>query len=458
MSCVHSCTLALAVCIAAAPVASAQDVAPVVIQNARIVPVSGPVLNNGTVVMAGGLIRAIGPRVAIPPEADIIDGTGLTVYPGLIDALTDLGMATTRGDATSSATGRPAPARLARGPEDRPGSSPWLQAADEFRPDAKRLEHWRHAGFTTVMAAPAIGILPGQSAVINLSGGELADAVVRSGAALPITLRPPASSASFPGSLMGVVAYVRQVFVDARHYAALADWYEANPRGRLRPEYDRTVLALHEVLTARTPVLLPAGSAAEIERMVTFGQELDVPFMLYGGHDAAAAAGRLAKAKVPVLVSANWPQKPKDADPDARESLRVLELRERAPAVAAALAAEKVRFAFYSDGLSGPAAMLTNVRKAIAAGLPRDAALRALTLTPAQLYGVGDRLGSLEAGKIANLIVVAGDLFDEQALVTHVFIDGRRFDVPDEEFDLPRDDDRPAGRPTRHTAEAGAQR
>lgn len=439
---IATCTL-----LAAAPVA-AQRPGTIAIQHARIVPVSGPVIDTGTIVMAGGLIRAVGARVDVPSEAVVIDGTGLTVYPGLIDAKSDLGLtggSTPAGSqAGQNAPSRgPTPARASRGPQDRPGSTPWLHAADEFRVEARRLDTWRHGGFTAVVATPTSGIFPGQSAVVNLSGAERGEAVVRSRVALPIGMRPSGGFANFPGSLMGVMAYVRQVFADTRHYAALSRQYQANPRGRTRPEYDRTVLALHEALDAKTPVLLPAITVPEIDRMLRFAQELDVPVVLYGVHDAAQVAPRLAQARVPVLVSAKWPEKAKDADPEAEELLRVLELRERAPAVPAALAAQKVTFAFYSDGLAGPKEVLANVRKAIDAGLPADAALRAMTLDAAQIYGVADRLGSLETGKIANLIVTHGALFDEKTTVEHVFVDGERFDVPE-----PAPSARPATPPT----------
>lgn len=410
----------------------------IAIQNARIVPVSGAVVESGTIVLADGLIRAIGARVNVPAEAVVLDGRGLTVYPGLIDAMTDFGVASGRsagspgqGSGPGAAVRPPTPTRPARGPADRPASTPWLQAADEFRPDARRLETWRHGGFTTIVATPSAGILPGQSAVINLSGAERTEAVVRSAVALPIGLRPQGGVGNFPGSLMGVIAYVRQVFSDTRHYATLSRQYTANPRGRTRPDYDRTVLALNDALTAKVPVLLPAVTVPEVERMLRFADELAVRPILYGVHDAATAAPRLAQARVPVLVSLKWPERARDADPDAVEPLRVLELRERAPAMPAALAAQKVTFAFYSDGLTGPTEVVANVRRAIDAGLSRDAALRALTLDVAQIFGVADRLGSLETGKIANLVVTSGDLFDEQTTVKHVFVDGARFDVPD---------------------------
>ena len=428
----RTAVLGVACVLAATAPVLAQPLAPVAIRNARIVPVSGPPIASGTIVLANGLIRAVGARVDVPAEAIVIDGAGLTVYPGLFDAFTDLGLAPAGPGATGggpATAARPAP-RQVRGPQDRPGSTPWVQAADEYRADDRMIETWRNGGVTTVVAAPRGGVFPGQAAVVNLSGERREDAVVRSAAALPIALTPPAGGATFPGSLMGVFAYVRQVFLDTRHSSELARRYEENARGRQRPDHDRTVQALQRALQARTPFLMPAASVSQIDRVLAFGRELDVPLVVYGAHEGYAAAGRLARAKVPVLVSAHWPVKPKDADPDAEETLRVLEVRDNAPRTPAALVEQKVPFAFYSDGLAGPGEFLGNVRKAVKAGLSADGALRALTIDAAHIYGVHDRLGSLDPGKIANVIVVQGDLFADKSVVKHVFVDGRRFDVP----------------------------
>ena len=415
-----------------------QPLAPIAIRNARIVPVSGAPIEGGTIVLANGLIKSLGVKVDVPAEAIVIDGTGMTVYPGLIDALSDLGMATnpTAGPSGPPAAGggpgtaRP-PSRI-RGPEDRPGSTPWLQAADEFRADDRRIETWRNGGVTTVVTAPRAGIFPGQAAVVNLSGERREDVVVRSAAAVPLVMSPPAGGGTFPGSTMGLIAYVRQVFLDTRYAADQVRRYEQEPRGRARPDTDRTVQALQGALQAKLPFLLPAASQLQIDRMIALGREFDVPTVLYGAHEGYAAAARIAKARVPVIVSAKWPEKSKDADPDADELLETLELRDRAPRTPAALSEQKVTFAFSSDGLATPSEFLANVRKAVKAGLSADAALRALTLDAAQIYGVQDRLGSLEAGKIANLIVVQGDLLGDKSVVKHVFVDGRRYEVPAE--------------------------
>jgi len=143
-----------------------------------------------------------------------------------------------------------------------------------------------------------------------------------------------------------------------------------------------------------------------------------------------------------VLVNAKWPEKDKDADPDAEESLRTLRFRDRAPGTPAALAKAGVAFAFYDGGLAGPKELLKNVKKAIDAGLAPDAALRALTLSAAEIFGVSDRMGSIEIGKIANLVVTDGDIFAEKTKVKFVFVDGRKFEVrePEKPKDAPKGD------------------
>lgn len=404
------------------------------IQNARIIPVSGPVIENGTVVVAKGLIAAVGTDVDIPPEAWVIDGKGLTVYPGLIDALTNLGLQAeepARGAPTSPAQARAQMARrpISRGPEDRPGTTTWENAADDLKTDDKRLENWRKAGFTAAVTAPDKGIFPGQAALINLAGARANGMVVKTPVALVINLEPVGGFWSFPGSLMGVFAYVKQVFLDAAHYGQAWSTYEEQPRGLERPDYDRTLEPVRRAVANRWPVLIPAAWAKEIHRAIRLGEEVEVNTLIYGVHQGYESADTLAAHNVPVLVSLKWPEKPKDADPEAEEPLRVLRFRDRAPSTPAALHEAGVRFAFYSDGLANPKDILKNTKKAIDAGLPAEAALRALTLSAAEIYGVGNRLGSIEPGKIANLVVADGDIFGEKTKVKMVFIDGRKYEI-----------------------------
>lgn len=404
------------------------------IRNARIVPVAGPVMENGTVVIANGLIAAVGKDVAVPPEAWVIDGKGLTVYPGLIDALTDIGLpAAAPAPPVPGAPPAAAPAtlqRISRGPEDRPGTTPWRAAADELKPDDRRIETWRNAGFTTALSAPRGGIFPGQGAVINLAGERPGEMVVKTPATLHIWFTPVGGLFSgFPGSLMGVISYVKQVLHDTAQYAAAQPIYEANPRGLERPDYDRTVRVINAALRSGRPVLLPGNTRTQIARAADLAAQFSLPAVIYGGQQGYSAADMLARKKIAVLVSLKWPEKEKDADPEARDPLRVLEFRDLAPSSPAALEKAGVKFAFYSDGITAPKDILKNAKKAIDAGLASDAALRALTLGAAEILGVANQLGSIEPGKVANLVVADGDLFNEKTKIKLVFVDGQKFEV-----------------------------
>lgn len=424
-----------------------------VLRNVRIVPVSGPAIDSGMVVVAHGLIQAVGASTAVPKGAWEIEGKGLTVYPGLFDGLTDIGLTSAAPPAAPGPGGAGAAPRPAgpviRGPEDRPGSTPWLQAADEVKPDERKFETWRAGGFTNALIAPKTGLLPGQSAVIALAGDRPADIVVRPAVTVQASLSPSGGFGSFPASLMGVAAYLKQVWLDVAHYAAWQEQYAASPRGLERPAYDRTVVALHEAMKAKRPVMFPAVTATQIRRALALAAEMNVSPIILGAHQGYAAADALGDRKAPVVVSAKWPEKARDADPDADEPLRTLQFRDRAPSTPAALAKAGVPFAFTSDGLATPREVLRNVKRAIEAGLPADVALRALTLSPAEVFGVADRLGSIEAGKIANLVVADGDLFDDKTKVKMVFVDGRLFEIKEQA-------NRPAAAPAAGTTAAAA--
>jgi len=430
------------------PAAHADEPPYFAIEHARIVPVSGPAIDDGTVVIANGLIQAVGANVSIPPAAEIIDGHGLTVYPGLVDAMTTVGLGAPQpaGTARAGAGRRGPPPRgspISKGPEDRPGTSPWRVAGDQLKTDDPRIESWRDAGFTTVLASPAGGMIPGQASLVDLAGERPSDMVVKSFAAVPISLRPSGGFWSFPGSLMGAFAYVKQVYIDTRWYQQTSAMYDANPRGLERPSFDRTERVMAGTLDRHEPVLLPANLDKEILRTIDLARELEVPAVLYGVQQGYAVAGPIAASRFPALVNLDWPARAKDADPDAEVSLAVLRLRDRAPSTPSALARAGVRFAFYSGALKDPREILKNAKKAIDAGLSPGVALRAFTLSAAEILGVSNQLGSIEPGKIANLVVTDGDLFAEKTAVKLVFVDGKRFTI----HPKPPAGPRPAGAP-----------
>lgn len=423
-----------------------EDVRLYAISGARIVTVSGAVIDNGTVVVDDGVIGAVGAGVSAPPGAWVIDGSGKTVYPGLFDALTTLGHGSPPqqprggfGFGGGPGGAQPDPSTHSWGPEDRPGTSTWLTAADDIDADDDRFESWRNAGFTTVVSARHEGLVPGQAAVLNLrSFDRPREMVVATPVAMRVNLRDQSRTyTGYPGSPMGVFAYLKQLYYDAKHYYDAWAAYEADPRGKRRPEWDMALEPIRLQFDEAWPALFPATSRSDVGRAVETTREMGVKPIVYGGHGTYAAADMLADAGIPVLVDLEWPAPPTDADPEAVPSLEQLRLFDRAPTTPAALAEADVPFAFYTGGLDRPSEALAAVRRAVAQGLSEEDAIRALTLAPAEIFGVADRLGSVEEGKIANLVVAGGDLLDEDARIETVFVDGEMFDVKgaDEEAD-----------------------
>jgi imidazolonepropionase-like amidohydrolase len=381
----------------------------------------------------------------------VVDGEGLTVYPGLIDGLSTWGQpyagpaasttATTgrggRGATTTTTTTPPAAvpaAAPARGPEDRPATTSWLKIADEVTFTDRRIESARSAGFTTAVTFPTRGIFAGQGAIIDLlSDAKSGEMVLVPAVGQYISLSRGGGGGGgmgggFPSSLMGYIAYIRQIYLDAAHYQLVKDAYAKDPRGMERPAYDR---ALEGVLESKR-ILLPANRLVEIDRMLRFAAELKQPAILYGGRETfrPEAAALLKKYRTPVLLSMRWPEKPRDADPEDVESMRTLETRDKAASAPMVLESAGVKYAFYSDGLDQARDLQRAVKKAMDAGLPRDAALRALTLSPAEIFGVADRLGSIEKGKIGNLVVTRGDIFDDRTKVEIILVDGKKYTPP----------------------------
>jgi imidazolonepropionase-like amidohydrolase len=221
---------------------------------------------------------------------------------------------------------------------------------------------------------------------------------------------------------------------DATWYSQAEPAYEANPAKYERPPYDRTEVVLSEAAKRNAIVMLPANNSQQLLRALRLANEWKVRAVLYGGQQGYEVADALAAKKMPVLVNLKWPERGKDADPDdSTQTLRELRFRDRAPGTPAAFVKAGVKFGFYSGGLPGPKDILKSAKRAIDAGLSSDAALRAFTLDSADILGLSDRMGSIAPGKIANLVVTDGDIFNEKTKVKHVFVDGRWFEIHEEE-------------------------
>jgi imidazolonepropionase-like amidohydrolase len=413
------------------------------ITNARIATVSGATIERGTVVIRNGLISAVGANVTVPPDARIVDGNGLTVYPGLIDSYTNLALPEAAASPSPAGGGgggffAAPPPRPAGGPNSTqlPGLQPEAMVEDVIQPGGTQIESSRNVGITTALTLPRTGVWMGQSALINLAGDTPQQMIVRSPVAMHVGFTP--LRGSYPGSLMGVFATLRQMMLDAQRYRDSMQIYERSPRGTRRPDVDRSLAALVPVIEGRMPVVMFANSEREISRALDLAAEFKLRLIVAGGREADRLTERLVKQNVPVLLSLNLPKRTTAAIPEADpEPLRVLRERVAAQQTAAKLAKAGVRFGFESGSLTNMSDLLVNAAHTIENGLPATDALRAFTIWPAQILGVENQLGSIEPGKIANLTVMRGDLFDRNSRVAHVFIDGRPIDLKPPERGAP---------------------
>ena len=422
--------------------AAAYDGDAYAIKGGTVVTAAGATIQKGTVIIRNGLIEAVGADIPIPGDARVIDATGMTVYPGLIDAYTNIGLgaptpAPAQGGRGAGAPAPPTPALAitTAAPTAQPtpapsGQSPELMASDQLKVTAETFDQQRSAGVTTALVAPREGIYQGQSALINLGAAEPEKLLIKNPVSLNVSFASGRGfGGGFPSSAMGVFAFLRQSLFDAQHYKAAWERYNRNKRGMQRPETDKSLAALQPVITGAMPVAFSANSVREIKRAIGLGEEFGLKFMIAGGLQSYQIADLLKQKNVTVLLSLNYPQRPANLEDPESEALRVLRERAEAPKAAAALHKAGVRFAFQSGYLTRPADYIANAAKAIEAGLPKDEAIKAMTIYPAEIFGVSEQLGSIEKGKIANIVVTSGDLFDRRSQVKHVFVDGKPYEI-----------------------------
>lgn len=416
------------------------------ITNARIVTVSGENIEKGTVVIRNGLIESVGATAKAPADAQVFDGTGLTVYPGFIDALTNLGLSTAPRPPAGPGQAAVQPAATSSNSNYPEGLRPELSATDDLKAGEAQFEAARNAGFTTVLTVSRDGIFNGQSAVIDLAGDSVSAMVIKAPFAEHITFNT-ARGGVYPTALMGTFSALRQMFLDAHRLQEYQKLYAANPKGIKRPDADRSLEALFTIINGQIPVVFTANREIEIIRTLDLVKEFNLKAIIAGGQEAWKVTDRLKAQNVPVLFSLNFPKRSTSASADADpESMETLRLRAETPKGAAKLAQAGIKFAFQSDGVRNIGDFFTNAGKAVEGGLSKEAAIRAMTLGTAELLGVDNRLGSIETGKIANLAVVKGDVFSKDRFVTHVFVDGKLFEQK-EPPKVPVTGTQPAGLP-----------
>ena len=384
---------------------SAQTIA---ITGGKVYAVSGAPVQNATVLIRDGRIVAVGANVTVPSDATRIDASGKWVTPGLVNANTSLGVV----EIGAVADTRDANARG----HDNVAAA--FTVYEGLNPSSQLIPAAREDGITTVLIHPGNGLLAGQSAVVDLVAGNVAQMVVRPSAAMVADLTSPRGvGADSRGEML---LRLRELLDDGRTYARRrTDFDRAQTRPFAASRLD--LEALQPVLAGRLPLLVAVDKASDIQAVLKIAKDFSLKIVIGGGAEAWMVADELASAKVPVLTGAmnNIPS-----------SFSALGTRQEN---AALLRRAGVVVALIGNAGGGDedAFNVRNVRyeagNAVAYGMTWDDALRAVTLAPAQIFGVADRVGTLEPGKVANVVVWSGDPFEFATRAEHVIVHGKEY-------------------------------
>jgi len=390
------------------------------IRGGTVVTVSGADIPNGTVVISGGKITAVGSgaNVQVPANAQVINATGLMIYPGMIETGSSIGL---------SEIGQGAVATV---DISEVGSfNPNAQAFYGIDPHSAHIGVARVVGITTVVSRPTGGILSGQAALMNLAGDTPPKMAVIPKLALVVELprsgfggrgfaRAAALQQGAPADANRVrqaqMDSLRRLLHDAEAYGKAQDAY-AKDKSIPRPAHDVVLESMLPALRGQMPVIFPADRANDIRDAVSFAEEMHLKPIIMGGEQSPQVAAFLKQHNVPVVVTAVMHLPSREDDPyDINYS------------IPAKLSAAGVTFAISTGDKGSEVRTLPyNAGMAAANGLSKADALKAVTLWPAQIFGVGDRMGSIEVGKMANLVVTTGDMLEAKVDTKYLFIDGR---------------------------------
>ncbi|MCZ6705335.1 MAG: amidohydrolase family protein [Bacteroidetes bacterium] len=437
----------------------------VALEGVRIVQSPGRVIENGTVLIRNGLIEAVGENVDVPYDAERIAPDSMTVYAGFIDGLSSTGVPQPKEEEDLP----PVPDR-GNPPDDRAGIQPQRDVRSLLSADQKSIENLRKLGFGAAHVVPIGRMLPGSGAVVLLAGDEPRDMVLKGDASLFVQFQ--GARRMYPGTPMAMTAKFRQLFTEAKRRQQMVQLFESGTSGVPRPEFDEVHYAFFPVIDREKPVFFYVDDVLEIHRALKLQSILGFDLSLAGLHEGFDAVDALATSGAPLFVTLDLPKKPKWMSKLKRDSLdtilaayddetrtatfrdveaerrnleaRQVMSRDEFASVAAKLEAAGVSFGFTTRGAKTKD-IRKNIREMIDRGLSEDAALAALTTHAAANLGLSESLGSVDVGKIANLIVADGPLFDVNTKYQYVFVDGKKFFYEKSERERQTDDDSLAG-------------
>ncbi|WP_397568988.1 amidohydrolase family protein [Schlesneria sp. T3-172] len=410
------------------------------IRNARIVTAPGQVIERGTILVDHGRIAAVGPSVEIPRDADIIEGEGMTVYPGFIDAgatafLDDFKPVPVEGRPFD--TSRYALAGMRS--DNRSGLTPEFSVAEHLKLAKEDLDKYRQAGFVAVHVLPSGRIASGQGAVIRLASLPRREALLSPSSFATFQLYERGGD-EYPSTNMGIHAHLRQTFLDAQRHQQQQRLFAGNAPGIDRPASDPALDAFNAIRSGQTRSLFLADIRDDHDRALNFAAEHQLRIAIWGGNEAHRLVDRLKATQTDLILHVDFGDEPKsdaakstdDEYADLPESPQVTaykrELWKQRIAGLAKLHQAGVRFGISSRDGKSPESLLKGLRQAIANGLSSDGALAALTTQPAAILGLDRELGTIAAGRPAYFIALTGSFDNDQSKVKHVVIGGQRYE------------------------------
>jgi len=389
--------------------------------NATIVQNSTTKIEKGTLLIKQGKIVAVGATVAVPADAVVVDCGGKFIYPSFVDAYTNYGVGAPARPAGGFNYG--APAQFV---SNKPGAYNWNQAIkpevnayEIFAADENAASTFRANGFGAVFTHVKDGIARGTGAVVTLATDNVHQALIKTKAAAVYSFEKGSSTQSYPSSLMGSIALLRQTYLDAK-------WYQT------KPTTEGTNLSLEAFNALQSlPQIFAADDKWSTLRANRIGTEFGVQYILKGGDNGYQRIDELAKTKASFILGIDFPAAMDVEDPnDARfVSLSDMKHWELAPTNPGAFEKANIPFSISVSEMKDSKAFFTNLRKAIAAGLSEAKALDALTKTPATQIGVYDQVGSLEIGKLANFIITTEPVFSSNAKIIENWVQGKKYEV-----------------------------
>jgi imidazolonepropionase-like amidohydrolase len=398
----------------------------IALRGGRLLTVSHGVIENGVIVMQSGKITAVGgASTAIPRDAKVIDVTGMTVYPGLIDAETQLGLTEVQADRMTNDT-----------LESSDEIMPHMHVYDAFHAETALIPVARINGITNAVVAPANGdTLPGQDAFIQLAGRSAEEMLLVRDIALPLNFtghqrrNESFATAKFPQTRMGMAAQLRQAFIDAQDYETKFAAYEKKKtsdadKAGAAPKRDLRLEALLPYLHGQKPMVLAAEEPNDLQTVLDMAREFHLKVILNHLSHSSEVLDKVAASGFPVIVGPIYEQ-PKD-----------WERYDAVYRLPAEMAKRGIKIAFATYDSHNARSLPYAAGYAVGFGLPPDEALKAVTLNTAQMFGVDKDLGSLDTGKMANVVVANGDPLDVKTDVKHVFIAGQEIPLVSKQTEL----------------------